>query len=309
MVFTPSATDCMPVSISSRARPRPSSRPTCQFRLRPPVHVSTRSPRPLRPARVSRRPPRAHANREISARPRVMRAARALGPSPRPSTTPAAMAITFFIAPPTSTPMTSSLAYSLKYEPARNSCCTVRTASRHRPATDTAVGAAPRDLRRERRTGEHHHRARRAQLLLDHLRHAIQRSDLESLGRVHDRRFGTDHRLGAAQQRPGAVGRHRQHDRFRPVERLFEGRRRRDRRRQSGSRQIRPIDAIPPQPLHELGTASPQPRPLPHPREMNRQRRAPGAGPQNGHVVHRFTRVATAITRIHCTRSRAGAPP
>ena len=39
-----------------------------------------------------------------------MTAASALGPRSSPSTTPAAMAITFFAAPPTSTPTTSSLA-------------------------------------------------------------------------------------------------------------------------------------------------------------------------------------------------------
>ena len=40
-------------------RPRPSSMPTWRLRLRAPVQVSTRSPRPVRPASVSRRPPSA----------------------------------------------------------------------------------------------------------------------------------------------------------------------------------------------------------------------------------------------------------
>jgi hypothetical protein len=38
-----------------------------------------------------------------------MRAARALEPKPNPSQTPAAMAMTFFSAPPASTPVTSPL--------------------------------------------------------------------------------------------------------------------------------------------------------------------------------------------------------
>ena len=46
--------------------PRPSSRPTWRFRLRSPVEVNTRSPRPLKPASVSRCPPSASASREIS---------------------------------------------------------------------------------------------------------------------------------------------------------------------------------------------------------------------------------------------------
>ena len=102
------------------ARPRASSMPTWRLRLRVPVQVSTRSPRPLRPASVSRRPPAAQASRVISARPRVISAASALCPSPSPSTTPAAIAMMFFSAPPISTPTTSSLPYSRKYGP-RNS--------------------------------------------------------------------------------------------------------------------------------------------------------------------------------------------
>ena len=78
--------------------------PTWRLRLRSPVQVSTRSPRPLRPASVSRRPPSAHASREISASPRVMSAAIALCPSPGLRRRPAAIAITFFSAPPISTP-------------------------------------------------------------------------------------------------------------------------------------------------------------------------------------------------------------
>ena len=46
------------------------------------------------------------AERVISASPRVISAARAFAPSRRPSLTPAAIAMTFFTAPPTSTPVT-----------------------------------------------------------------------------------------------------------------------------------------------------------------------------------------------------------
>ena len=53
--------------------------------------------------------PQASPMRLISARPRVSRAARLLCPSPSPSQTPAAMAMTFFSAPPSSTPSTSVL--------------------------------------------------------------------------------------------------------------------------------------------------------------------------------------------------------
>ena len=57
--------------------------------------VSTRSPRPERPIRVSRRPPSASPSRASSARPRVTIAARAFSPRPLPATMPAAIASTF----------------------------------------------------------------------------------------------------------------------------------------------------------------------------------------------------------------------
>ena len=74
-----------------------------------PVHVSTRSPRPLRPAKVAGVAPRATPRRVISASPRVTNAARASSPRPSPSPSPVASAIAFFMAPPISTPATSRL--------------------------------------------------------------------------------------------------------------------------------------------------------------------------------------------------------
>ena len=55
-------------------------------------------------------PPRASESLTISASPRVMSMARVLCPKPRPSAAPAAMAMTFLIAPPHSTPGMSRLA-------------------------------------------------------------------------------------------------------------------------------------------------------------------------------------------------------
>ena len=139
MVRTPSATIFISPRTVSRGRPLPSSRPTLRLRLSPPVQVNTRSPRPLKPARVSRRPPSAHAKRVISARPLVIKPARALFPRPSDSTTPAAIAMTFLSAPPSSTPMTSLLAYSRKYLD-RNSSCTSFSRDGSLDATSTAVG-------------------------------------------------------------------------------------------------------------------------------------------------------------------------
>jgi hypothetical protein len=48
----------------------------------------------------------------ISARPRVISAARAFNPNPSPSHMPVAIAITFFTAPPISTPVRTVLKYT-----------------------------------------------------------------------------------------------------------------------------------------------------------------------------------------------------
>ena len=58
---------------------------------------------------VSGRAPKLAAMRRSSTKPRVTIAACALAPSPAPLTVPAAIASTFFSAPPTSTPMRSSV--------------------------------------------------------------------------------------------------------------------------------------------------------------------------------------------------------
>mmetsp|Transcript_32159 Transcript_32159/g.76775 ORF Transcript_32159/g.76775 Transcript_32159/m.76775 type:complete len:255 (-) Transcript_32159:455-1219(-) len=73
------------------------------------------SPIPERPASVSGRAPIAVANHRISALPCVTRADMALVPRPSPSQMPAAIARTFFRAPATSTPRTSSVMLTRKY--------------------------------------------------------------------------------------------------------------------------------------------------------------------------------------------------
>ena len=69
---------------------------------------------PASPAKVSARAPQASPSRVISASPRVMSADFALSPKPKPSTPPAARAITFFAAAQSSTPTTSLFTYTRK---------------------------------------------------------------------------------------------------------------------------------------------------------------------------------------------------
>ena len=105
------------------------------------MQVNTRSPIPARPAKVASWAPRASPSRAISAKPRVIRAARALCLKPSPSLTPAARAITFFNAPPTSIPTTSWLVYTRKYS-VLNSSCTLDATAKSSAATATAVGCS-----------------------------------------------------------------------------------------------------------------------------------------------------------------------
>ena len=62
---------------------------------------------PARPMQVMAWPPRACTKRLISARPRVMMRASVLSPAPEPAEMPHTMAMTFFMAPQTSTPVMS----------------------------------------------------------------------------------------------------------------------------------------------------------------------------------------------------------
>ena len=89
--------------------PWPSAMPTRRLREASPAQVRTRSPMPDSPAKVWAWAPISTPIRLISWSPRVISAARALSPKPSPSETPAAIATTFFRAPPMSTPVTSSL--------------------------------------------------------------------------------------------------------------------------------------------------------------------------------------------------------
>jgi glycerol-3-phosphate dehydrogenase (NAD(P)+) len=71
--------------------------------------VTIKSPIPLSPENVSELTPIATPKRVISAIPRVISAAFELSPKPIPSHIPAAIAITFFSDPPSSTPLMSLL--------------------------------------------------------------------------------------------------------------------------------------------------------------------------------------------------------
>src|SRR5438034_596710 len=138
-VLTPSATDCFPARAASSVRPCPIATPRLRLRDSAPVAVRIRSPIPASPAKVSGSAPNATPNRVISARPRVIRAARVLEPNPRPSRIPAATAMTFLRAPPSSTPITSDAVYTRNCAVAKT-CCARRATASSRAAATTAVG-------------------------------------------------------------------------------------------------------------------------------------------------------------------------
>ena len=97
---------------SSAVIPFPIKYPALRFRLCTLVHVTIKSPTPVSPENVSGFPPMASPRRVSSAIPLVINAAFVLSPYPRPSTVPAANAITFFNAPPSSIPIISELVYT-----------------------------------------------------------------------------------------------------------------------------------------------------------------------------------------------------
>ncbi len=112
--FTPSAVCCLRARMSSSVSPRPSRSPNVRLRESGEVQVATRSPSPARPLKVSGSAPRAAPRRAVSASPRVMIEALVLSPKPIPSAMPVASAMTFFTAPPSSQPTTSTLVYGRK---------------------------------------------------------------------------------------------------------------------------------------------------------------------------------------------------
>src|SRR3989454_10582548 len=138
-VLMPSATDCFPASACSTVRPCPMATPRLRLRDKAPVAVRMRSPIPASPANVRGFAPSATPNRVISARPRVITAARVLYPNPKPSRIPAATAMTFLSAPPSSTPMASVVVYTRNCVVA-NTCWTRRATLSSRAAATTAVG-------------------------------------------------------------------------------------------------------------------------------------------------------------------------
>ena len=112
VVSTPSATlPCIPAMISVQlSGPCPGSTPTVRLRERPPVQVSTRSPEAGKPGHGLGSPAAGHYQAGDLRQPAGdERSGRVVALSPMPSTMPLAMAMIFFSAPPSSTPIISSL--------------------------------------------------------------------------------------------------------------------------------------------------------------------------------------------------------
>ena len=118
-----------------------------------------RSPLPASPRNVSGSPPRATPSRTSSARPRVTSAAIVFMPKSSPAATPAAMAMTFFTAPPISQPTTSALVYTRNVGPVSR-CCTAAAASRVGEGHRRCRRVAGDHLAGQVRSGEHADRAR-----------------------------------------------------------------------------------------------------------------------------------------------------
>mmetsp|Transcript_13021 Transcript_13021/g.18970 ORF Transcript_13021/g.18970 Transcript_13021/m.18970 type:complete len:240 (-) Transcript_13021:583-1302(-) len=114
-VSTPSATSVVDAKISSIVSPFPNLYPNLRLRERGPKHVPNVSPTPESPPMVVGLAPSVKPNLLISAQPLVTNPLMAFVPRPNPSHIPAANAMTFFTAPPISTPATSLVVNTLKF--------------------------------------------------------------------------------------------------------------------------------------------------------------------------------------------------
>mmetsp|Transcript_13030 Transcript_13030/g.20221 ORF Transcript_13030/g.20221 Transcript_13030/m.20221 type:complete len:214 (-) Transcript_13030:628-1269(-) len=145
-VSTPSATSVVDSRISSIVSPFPSRYPNFLFRDKGPKHVPNVSPTPDKPAIVLAFAPNVNPSRLISPQPRVTRPLIAFVPKPSPSHMPAASAITFFTAPPISTPITS-LVVNTRKESSDNRPAKSLASIRSSDAITTAV-ATPSQISR-----------------------------------------------------------------------------------------------------------------------------------------------------------------
>ena len=233
-------------------------------------------PGQARPACRAARPS-ATASRVISARPRVISAASALWPRPRPSTTPAAIAMMFFRAPPISTPTTSALPYN-RSAAERNSCLHVFDGARGRRRDDHRRRQLARELQRRSwdRTAPRSQPVGSSDAITSDIRSSV--SCFEPLGRAHDQRVGAT-RGGAACRstcRSPCDGTARTTTRV-----ISERRWQRIRRRQRvGKVDVRQVDGVgAPRRMSATSAASrPHKRHLvSEARQMNRERRAPAS--------------------------------
>lgn len=110
VVLTPSATMHMDEADVLPGSHRPEAQPDLTVAGQIARTGEHEVPEPGKPHERRRPSPKRHTKAGwVSARPRVTSAALAFSPKPSPSLRPAAMAMTFLIAPPSSTPGTSVL--------------------------------------------------------------------------------------------------------------------------------------------------------------------------------------------------------
>ena len=191
--------------------------PTWRLRLRSPVHVSTRSPRPLRPASVSRRPPSAHRQpRDLGEAARDQRGHRVV---PEPSALDDARGDRDDVLQRAADLDADHVV--ARVEPERGAAELLLHALRGRGIGrrgEHRGRQSARDFRGEARAGQHDDRQGVQRFLRDHLRHARERFRLEPLRRAdHDRVAGQPRRR-FARHRAKTVRRHREYDERRPVD-------------------------------------------------------------------------------------------
>ena len=153
--------------------------------------------------------PAAVASRPISVKPRVMSAASALCRSRARRRRPAAIAMMFFIAPPISTPTTSSLRVEAEIRRAEFRLHAGRRVAGRSMRRSTAVGSCRANSAAKLGPDSTTTGCARSSYQVEQLGHPQQRLGLESLRRGHDDGAGGDERRGGRHHRADAVRRHR----------------------------------------------------------------------------------------------------
>ena len=203
-------------------RPFPSSSPTWRLRLRSPVHVNTRSPRPLSPASVSRR--RSFGAGETRDLGKPARDERSHGVVPESEPFDHSGGNRDHVLQCAADLDARDIVARVEAHAAAAKLFLHRAAARASVDAASTAAGRPRAISDAKLGPDSTTTGKRAcSLLLDHLRHSLKRLRLEAFGRADDHGVRRERCRGHAHDSADAVGRHRHHHELRVVHCDFNG--------------------------------------------------------------------------------------